>query len=414
MKRLLRYTATIAISSMIALSFPSFAGTLLNKNVRIGVIPQANEVVVSTSAFGAIYLHNDGEANKILDLSPKSYCLITNKKGTLEIKVNNKTLLVPKGKIVVKNIESRDGYSPLVFGGDKWYRGEVEVFAGKKSKSYLTLVNRLPLEEYLYGVVPSEMPASWPVEALKTQAVAARTYVLSNLGQYEGEGFDVLSTTASQVYGGVEEETPSGNQAVNETRGKVVTYNSKLITAYYCSSAGGVTESGFDAWGRDIPYLKPVKDYDQDSPRYVWYKTLTNQVIQNVLKKDFGKNIGQIKNISVSSTTDSGRAKNLKFEGTLGDVEVDAKKFRLASKLSSTLIRKIDATEVGTFVEDGTPIPTIFLFTGQGFGHGAGMSQWGARALAKSGKSFEDIIKHYYQGTEISNADDVMSLPPRL
>jgi stage II sporulation protein D len=413
MKKLLRYTASIAIFSMIALSSPSFAGSFLNKQVRIGVIPQANEVVVSTSAFGAIYLHNNGDSNKILDLPPKSYCLISNKKGTLEIKVNNKSVLIPKGKIVVKNLETKNGYSPLVFGGEKWFRGEVEVFSGKKSKSYLTVVNRLPLEEYLYGVVPSEMPASWPVEALKTQAVAARTYVLSNLGQYESEGFDVLSTTASQVYGGVEDETPSGNQAVNETRGKVVTYASKLITAYYCSSAGGLTESGADAWGREIPYLKPVKDFDQDSPRYVWYKTLTNEVLQNVLKKEFGQNVGQIINISINGTTESGRTKNLKFEGTLGQIEIDAKRFRIASKLSSTLIKKIEATEPGTFVEEGKSIPTMFLFTGQGFGHGAGMSQWGARALAKSGKSFEDIIKHYYQGTQIVNAEDIMSLPPK-
>jgi stage II sporulation protein D len=384
---------------------PVFSEPLSEKIVKVGLAQNLDYIPISTSNKGIIYLYKNNTFTKLLDINPQQFCSISIKKNNVELTTNNKTYNVTDGAVLIKSLED-DKYAPLVFGGNHWYRGYLEIFANSKGKS-LTLVNALPLEEYLYGVVPSEMPASWPIEALKTQAIAARTYVLSHLGQFSDDGFDILPTTASQVYGGVEEETPISNQAVNETRGKVVTYKSKLISAYYSSSAGGMTESGLDAWGSYIPYLKPVKDFDQDSPRFTWYKTISNDDIKAILLKDYFIDVGNIIKISVNDVTSSGRAKTILFEGDKGKTSVDAKKWRISSKLSSTLFSVMPVDPGTRVIDENLSIPTLFRFSGRGFGHGAGMSQWGARFLAKMGRSAEDILKYYYQGTDISYIDKI-------
>ncbi|MBC7476140.1 MAG: SpoIID/LytB domain-containing protein [Candidatus Sericytochromatia bacterium] len=395
--------------SLLLLSNSTFADTSYSdKNIRVGVLQNINSLPVSTSANGTFYFFKDGDMSKVVDIESKQFCLVTNKKGSIELSTKGKNYSFSGGKLYLKSNDSTSQFNPLVYGGNHWYRGYLELFASGKGNKGITVVNTLPLEEYLYGVVPVEMPSSWPIEALKTQAIAARTYVLSHLGQFASEGFDVMPTTASQMYGGVEEETPATNQAVNETKSRVITYRSKLISAYYSSSAGGVTESGLDAWGSDIPYIKSVKDYDQDSPKFAWYKNITNEDIQKTLKKEYSKDIGKILKFEIFETTSSGRVKTLKIQGTSGIALVDGKKWRLSVKLNSTLFR-VEPVDSGTTVDESIPIPTLFMFAGRGFGHGAGMSQWGSRYLAKLGKHSDDILKYYYQGTEINNMNDVIS-----
>lgn len=399
---------TKVLSTLLFLSvsiLPVNSEPLSQRMIKVGMSQNLEAIPVSTSGKGAIYLFKNDKMNKIIDIDPQQYCLITYKKNIVELSTKNKTYNLTGGRIFVRNTDEDSKYANLVFGGSHWYRGYLEIFPSMKYAKYLALVNVLPVEEYLYGVVPSEMPASWPLEALKTQAIAARTYVLGHLGQFASEGFDILPTTASQVYGGVEEETPVTNQAVNETRGKVVTYNSKLISAFYSSGAGGMTESGMDAWGSYIPYLKSVRDFDQDSPRYVWYKNISNEEIQKILKKDYATDLGNVTRIFVAESTNSGRVKTILFEGTKNSITIDAKKWRLSAKLSSTLF-KVEPVDPGTMiVNENDHIPTLFLFSGRGFGHGSGMSQWGARFLAKTGRSSEDILKYYYQGVKIIDVD---------
>lgn len=397
----------LSFAILIGTSFlPSYSEPLSERIIKVGLSQNLDYIPVSTSNKGIIYLYKNNTFTKLIDINPQQFCSISLKKNKLELNSNNKTYDVTDSAILIKSLDDNK-YAPLVFGGNHWYRGYLEIFQNPKNPKSLTLVNALPLEEYLYGVVPSEMPASWPLEALKTQAIAARTYVLSHLEQFSEDGFDILPTTASQVYGGVEEETPVSNQAVNETRGKVVTYKSKLISAYYSSGAGGMTESGLDAWGSYIPYLKPVKDFDQDSPRFTWYKTISNDDIKAILLRDYSTDIGNIIKVSVNDTTSSGRAKSVVFEGEKGNFEIDAKKWRGSAKLNSTLFSVI-AVDPGTrVIDENLSVPTLFRFTGRGFGHGAGMSQWGARFLAKTGRSSEDILKYYYQGTEIKHIDKI-------
>lgn len=407
MKKILKKSIIGAVL-FLGLSFApaAYSEPLSQKTIKVGLSQNLESFPVSTSNKGIVFLYKDNKFTKLLDLAPQQLCTVSLKNNKFELTSNNKTYSANGGVILIRSMEDNK-YAPLVFGNTKWYRGYLEIFPNLKTGKTLTLVNALPLEEYLYGVVPSEMPASWPIEALKTQAIAARTYVLSNIGQYSQDGFDILPTTASQVYGGVEEETPVSNQAVNETRGKVVTYNSRLITAYYSSGAGGMTESGLDAWGSNIPYLKPVKDYDQDSPRFTWYKTINNDEIKSILSKEYLTDIGNIIKISVNDVTSSGRAKTVTFEGDRGSATIDAKKWRSSAKLSSTFFNVVPVDPGTLVINDNLSVPTLFRFNGRGFGHGAGMSQWGARSLAKSGRSSEEILRYYYQGTDIVHIDRI-------
>ena len=161
------------------------------------------------------------------------------------------------------------GGASLVSGG-KTYRGTFEV---SRSGTRLQLVNRVSLEAYLLGVVPGEMPKEWPLEALKAQAVAARTYAVRGL--VEGRSFDLYSDWRSQVYYGVGSEAPAATRAVRETRGQILTYEGKPAQVFYFSSSGGRTLSALDVFGTDVPYLVSVDDpWDEASPNHRWASQL--------------------------------------------------------------------------------------------------------------------------------------------
>ncbi len=141
----------------------------------------------------------------------------------------------------------------------RWYRGDILIF---NFEGKLTIVNNLPLEEYLLGVVPSEMPSKWNIEAQKAQAIAARSYALANLNKRGSRGYDLKDTPQDQAYGGATSETPQTTQAVLSTKGEVLIYNDKIISAYYHSSSGGKTIQAGEVWDHDLPYIKSVDGFD--------------------------------------------------------------------------------------------------------------------------------------------------------
>ena len=141
----------------------------------------------------------------------------------------------------------------------KWYRGIVMI---QNKNGKLTVINNVPLEDYLKGVVPSEMPSSWATEAHKAQAIAARSYALANLGKRARYGYDLKDTPEDQAYGGASAETADTNYAVDQTKGIVLTYNMKVINAYYSASAGGQTNT--NSWGSSLPYLRSVPSFDDN------------------------------------------------------------------------------------------------------------------------------------------------------
>ena len=302
-------------------------------------------------------------------------------------------------------------------GGDfqlkqRGYRGRLQVLVGG---SGLRAINHVGLESYLPSVVGSEMPASWPQAALRAQAVAARTYALRQ--RKPADPFDLSATVSSQVYKGVDAETPSTREAVLSTRGQVLMYGSTLANAVFHSSSGGATENSGDLWSQQLPYLVSVPDFDQASPVQAWQQRLEPEQLQQAFAE-----IGGAQRIDVLSTTSTGRVRQARVSGPSGTLVVSGAQLRSRLGLRSTMVRfelvpsELAASElaalpplpllpeqyeVGGFQPQvQLPLPSL-LAVGRGYGHGVGMSQWGALGLAQRGQSYDQILRHYYRGTEL-------------
>jgi stage II sporulation protein D len=281
-----------------------------------------------------------------------------------------------------------------IFINDRGYRGKIELHnvLGK-----IHIVNVLNVEEYLYSVIPSEMPASWNNEALKAQAVASRTYTYYHLIKENKNKsiYDIDSTTNFQIYKGIESETPASTKAVQETAGIIMTYNHEPILAYFHSSSGGKTIDPKYVWkGSDLPYIRGVKcAYDKESPHYNWTVTLTIEEINDAFKKKYAR-MGKIKSITFKRY--DGRVIEVSITHTDGNITVSGNDFRLlfpSSKIRSTFF---------TSERRGNS----FILNGKGWGHGVGMSQWGAKGRGENGQSYKDILNHYYykiKFTKITN-----------
>ena len=286
------------------------------------------------------------------------------------------------------------------------YRGGLQVAV---KGSALQAINTLDLESYLPSVVGSEMPASWPQAALRAQAVAARTYALRQ--RSASQPFDVSATVASQVYKGVEAETPATREAVASTRGEVLMYGGSLVNAVFHSSSGGSTENSGDLWIQQLPYLVSVPDVDQDSPVSNWQQLLEPLA----LTKAFGE-IGGANRIEILSTTSSGRVRQARVIGPSGTLVLTGAELRSRLGLRSTLVRfELVGPDVASsqLPSEGPPIlpplsgstaplpQATLLAVGRGFGHGVGMSQWGAYALAQRGEGYPEILRYYFRGTDL-------------
>jgi stage II sporulation protein D len=273
---------------------------------------------------------------------------------------------------------SEGGY---IFIDDTWYRGRVLLVP---QAGGITAINWVDLEEYLYSVLGSEMPTSWPQEALKAQAVAARSYALYKREKSQNDLYDVGGSTAHQVYKGLASEAPSTQAAVNSTRGQVLIYGNHVIEAVFHSSSGGATENVEDVWQSPLPYLRSVQDYDQDAPVFHWTATFSMSQFQQRVT-----GIGRLQSAVAERTTPRGRVVSIRLQGSQGTRILTGNEMRQALGLRSTLF---------TISIAGDSVQV----TGRGYGHGIGMSQWGARGLAMQGYSYQQILAHYYQGTALS------------
>jgi len=299
---------------------------------------------------------------------------------------------------------------------ERAYRGRLQL---RLNGASLQAINHLPLESYLPSVVGSEMPASWPQPALRAQAVAARTYALRQ--RKPSAPFDLSATVSSQVYKGIEAETPSTREAVVATRGQVLTFGGQLANTVFHSSAGGLTENSGDLWSQQLPYLVSVPDFDQQSPVHQWQQRLDPEQLQRAFAET-----GGVDRIEVLATTASGRVRQARVQGPNGSLVLSGAQLRSRLGLRSTLVRfELVPPEIASGVSaslaaalanvppppplpvlEGQPplqVPTPSLLAiGRGFGHGVGMSQWGAHAMALQGHSYEQILSHYYRGTRLS------------
>lgn len=348
---------------------------------------------------------------------------------------------------VTKNGEEKETSNPIqvvapsgfVTINGQAYRGLAEV--GFNSTGTLAGINELSIEHYLYGVVPRELPPVpyGEVEAQKAQAIAARTYALSNMGKRRADGYDLLPTTSDQVYGGFSAEHPISNEAVDGTRGIVATYEDKLITAVFHSTSGGFTANNEDVWnaeatpylrakhvaqkGNDLKYvpaldiyknsdegesLRKVKtgDFEADWSRYYrWHFEWTAEEISEVIGTYFNTEVGRVLEINVTERSSSGRAAVIEFvteNGTFYEYK-DRIRWALqyinASGNPAVLLSTLFIIEP---VKDEETDETIgYKVDGGGWGHGVGMSQVGAVGMAEKGYTYDVILKHFYTGIEL-------------
>lgn len=407
--------------------------------IRVGL--WTNQPSILLSADGDFSLIDAATGKQIKDYTAKERVIVALKPEGLM--VNGSMVSTQVLKVTAKAKEQ------AIEVNKRHYRGSIEI-SWKIGKQGITVVNSLPMEQYLYGTASKEIPVDWPIEAIKAQAVAARTYAIHNLGKHKAEGFDLCATTDCQVYGGKEEEAATVLKAVDQTAGQVITYHGQTIDAFYHSSGGMYTENSENVWGNYVPYLRGVEDYTEDTPRYHWEKSITAKELEFYLNKA-GRYIGTLKAIGLSPlkqapvTSDdrgvSGRVKTISFIGANGSTELTGNQLRNILGLPSTLFDIkmqtqplkgiiVDFSETGgmgsktielnippdspkSFLLDKTNLRHItgqsgevIVFTGYGFGHGLGLSQWGAKVMAEKAAPgdttyFIKILQHYYQGVQV-------------
>jgi stage II sporulation protein D len=347
----------------------------------------------------------------------------------------------------------RDAEGGPVNLGNARFRGAVQFIRG----SGVSAVNILTADEYLYGVVASEMPAGFHREALKAQAVAARSYMLNRMGIHSAQGYDLCDLGHCQAYRGMGQEHTGAVEAVNETRGLIMYHENEPINAVYFSSSGGVTDNSENVWNEALPYLRGVVEITEFEPR-IWNRYFTWAEITGFLSAN-NINIGSANGMAITRFCPAGRVQELTVYGTGGqralvkeDIRtvfspsaggmLESRNFTLGSgftPLNPVLVSVTDGLQtqhgiINSFyvlaaggltsslssasVTDGFNIAVYeaaarqqqtvtvsggagVTISGSGWGHGVGMSQRGAEGMALMGYSFWDILHHYYKGIVI-------------
>ena len=368
------------------------------------LIGQENKARFIGDGIKSIFVHGiSSKERKIKSLD------ITFKNNQVQYSVDNNLnswFTLPNDfNLIIKNNDKRG-----IWFKNRRYAGQFQVSLNKQK---LQIINHLKLEKYLKSVVGSEMPKEFPIAALQSQAIAARTYALKLLGK--NKLFDIQSTQNSQVYLGLEAETAKTNKAVRSTNSLALFYKNKLINAVFHSSSGGRTENSGQVWKYQLPYLKSVVDYDQNSNKYRWTNKFTSSELDQIFP-----DLGGLNSIQIIKKSDTGRVLEIKLLGRNGIKNISGKSFRKKLELLSTkfdLGLKFDQINIdNTLNYDNKiaeyfalkPLPQIptdyfLLVTGYGAGHGVGMSQWGAKSMAQRGASYHKILKHYYTGVKIKN-----------
>ncbi len=268
-----------------------------------------------------------------------------------------------------------------IFINDNFYRGSIEV---RRDEKGLHFINELPFEKYIEGVVAAETGKEWAVEALKAQAVISRTYAIYQKNLNTGKDYHITSSVLHQVYKG-DNTNEIISQAVKETEGEILTYKGKPIEAFYHSTCKGKTELPDVVWGKSYPYLKSVPCRGEHSPYEHWQRRFRLDEIEEALE------LNGIKDMRITSFTSTGRVELLRV--VTEDSEIEIKAIDLRKLLG---YKELPSTQFSLIIEERD-----IIFEGGGYGHGVGLSQWGAQELANEGKNYKEILEYYYPGTAL-------------
>jgi stage II sporulation protein D len=431
-----RYRLQVACGSASAIAAQKAAAEALGHATMTEVIPACTRLYLgdfaSNAAFGVRNTYRNQVIAQGLAGTDSFWKLVTVTTGITQYRVNTGAQQVLSSGPVV--LTSSDG---LVTIGTLQYRGVAEVRIN--GSGTLAGINELPVEEYLYGVVPRELPPTVydEVEAQKAQAIAARTYAMRGLNKRASDGYDMLATTTDQVYGGYAAEHPVSSQAVDETRGLVATYNGALIEALFFSTSGGATANNEDVFNSaPVPYLRGVLDsqrgnsgnvldslkhahgaqklrgrrngdFEGDWSRYHrWSFEWTADEISDVISLYAGQDVGRVLAINVLERSNSGRVKLIEYvteAGTFTDTKDHVRtslKYITANGTPASLLSTLFVIEPVTDKKTGEVVG--FEAFGGGWGHGVGLNQTGATGMAEKGATFDEIIRFYYQGVDLT------------
>lgn len=266
----------------------------------------------------------------------------------------------------------------------------------------LLVVNEIDLEEYVRGVVPFEMNAGWHPEALKAQAVAARTYGVYQRMMNGAREYDVVASTQDQVYRGRTQPDPRVQEAVDATSGLVLTHRNAPILAAFSSTAAGPTEDAMNVWSKDLPYLKGVDcPFDTNSPHYQWRAAINLQELERALRRS-GVMVGTIATVTPFSYSRAGRVTGVRILHSRGELVLRGEDLRRAVGYTAIPSALFEVESMGREV----------VLAGRGSGHGVGLCQWGAKELAELGYSFGAILHYYFPGTQLQDLRASELRPP--
>lgn len=393
---------------------------------------------ICTGPYGSLEEAEAERSRLQADIPASEFCV--NAFNTLVlVKSEGGTLLAydsMEAEYLLKPFKEKDGEAVFSYKGRQYRGGALfKRFYG----SDLTVVNYLGMQEYLYGVLPKEMAKDWPLEALKAQAVAARNFAIANYGKYAHIGFNLCNTSASQVYGGYDFEGPVSNRAVDETEGRVLTWNGQIVSAFYHSSSGGYTESSENVWSLELPYIKGIRDdFSTTAPYAQWKIDYSKGMVVRTLRTA-GYDVGDSIDLSILSWSENNHVIDLLVESekpdvvisknairtvfgyntlrsTLFDIKKDNDLYKLDVNLTTERVPakglavmgidgKIERTDsetchiMGAEAQRENRMPQTFVFEGGGWGHGLGMSQWGAKKMAEEGYDYRQILSFYYKDT---------------
>jgi stage II sporulation protein D len=369
------------------------------QSIRVLLAPDVQQLEVQTDQ--TIWVTDEHDQawsyRPVLRIKVRGHALILNGKPVV-----SEQLTLRAGNHDLKLWLNQNGNRTALHAGDE--KGALQVSGliqlVRRGKGLL-LVNHVDLEEYVKGVVPAEVNPAWHPEMLKVQAVATRTYALYQHMLSSARDYDVVAGIQDQVYRGRQGIDARVVEAVESTRGLVVTYQGAPIYAAFSSTAAGITEDAMIVWSKDLPYLKGVEcPFDIESPYYQWKASVKIDILERNLRQQ-GFAVGTISTITPLAYSRAGRVATLRIMHSSGELTLRGEDLRKAVGYTVVPSTQFSVESVGPDV----------VFSGYGAGHAVGLCQWGAKELAEVGYSFSSILRYYYPGTELQDAS-LTQAPP--
>ncbi|MBO5364297.1 MAG: SpoIID/LytB domain-containing protein [Clostridia bacterium] len=449
-----RFLLLCLIFSLIlsAASLTAFADYTLPQYVRIGLMYGNGAVKTVTVESDAGFLLGDYQEREFVKTAETAEtCLIVKLDSDGIAVCNESGTLLHSGDSSVGILPNASGMNQVLRVDEVSYRGGIHCI---KAESAMTVVNVVFLDHYLYGVISREMSPSWPVEALKAQAVCARNYAAQSLNKHQSQGFDLCSGVDCQAYSGTKAEALGSYAPVDETTRQVLTYDGKLAQLFYSSSMGATTEDVKNVWGNSLPYLISVDNSYEDTeniPNGVWEGYLSCEEATTIMRNK-GYDVGDVTDIKVLEYSANQRVVKMEVVGTKGSKVFEREAcrtiFNTVTKSQAFTVTgdKGSGAPASVQVTDGTDTVKLiadqlvlltgegretltgtlcvfdgeetksyggsasgsknkgFQFSGTGWGHSVGMSQYGAKGMAEAGYTYQEILAHYFVGTNLENA----------